>query len=269
MIVTVLLTMQSAVSMSPQTLIPIEIAEKGKVIKPKAVKPGNPFHFQRRSIAGEAKPIMSDKELDVFRNSYNLDDHAPFAIYDWADVPLVEGGSAKHRDYVFCSIYLKLGKGVSGACFQDNNRDRTLEAVARFEGGIPASGLTFTAISPVPYQYASNKDYVPPHSMYTVEQIAIGYELDKASGFLHFGIYGGAGSVPIADVIKVDPGAIPTTKNIFGATVEVLAWDGKKATVAVTKPLPQIPVRVELPAFKKGKPIGRGHAIFVDDAIVR
>lgn len=269
MIVTVLLAMQSALSMSPQTLIPIEIVEKGKVSKPKAVKPGNPFHFQRRSIAGEAKPVMSDKELDAFRDSYNLDDSAPFAIYDWADAPLAEGGTAKHRDYVFCSIYLKLGKGVSGACFQDKDRNRTLEAVARFEGGIPTSGLNFTAISPVPYQYANNQDYLPPYSSYTVEQMAIGYELDKASGSLHFGIYGGAGYVPIADVIKVDTATIPTTVNVYGATIEVSAWDGKKATVAVTKPLQQIPVRVELPAFKKGKPIGRGHAVFVDDAIVK
>lgn len=269
MIATLLLAVQPASPFEPQTLIPIEIVERGKATKSKAVKPGNPFHFQRRSIAGHAKPIMSEKELDAFRDSYNLDDHAPFAIYEWADAPLTAGGTAKHRDYVFCSIYVKLGKGVSGACFQDKDRNRTLEAVARFEGGIPVSGLTFTAISPVAYQYVNNQDYVPPYSMYTVEQLAIGFELDKASGFLHFGIYGGAGYVPIADVVKVDPAAIPTTINVYGATVEMSAWNGKKATVAVTKPLPQIPVRVELPAFKKGKPTGRGHAIFVDDAIVK
>jgi hypothetical protein len=264
-----LLVTQSALPMPPQSLIPIEIVEKGKATKPKAVKPGNPFHFQRRSIAGEAKPVMSEKELGAFRDSYNLDDHAPFAIYEWADAPLMKGGTSKNRDYVFCSIYLKLGKGVAGACFQDKDRNRTLDAAARFEGGIPASGLAFTAITPVPYRYVNNQDYVPPHSMYTVEQMAIGYELDKASGLLHFGIFGGAGYVPIADFVKVDPASIPTTINVFGATVEVSAWDGKKATVAVTKPLPQIPVRVELPAFKNGKPVGRGYAVFVDDAIVR
>lgn len=263
------LLLQSMPFVAPQTLIPVQIVEKGEPQKAKTAKPGKPFYFQRRSLAGEAKLLMDVSELDRFRDSNNLDDHAPFAVYEWADAALTPGGTAKHRDYVFCSTYLKVGKGVAAACFRDENRDMKFEAVARFEGGIPTSGLNFAPMTQVGYRYADAKDYVPPYSMYTVEQLAIGFELDKASGHLHFGIYGGAGYVPVGEIVDVDPANLPASINIYGAVVEVSAWDGKKANVTVVSPLPQIPVRVELPVFKKGRPVGRGHAGYVKDAVVR
>ncbi len=264
-----ILALQASAFIPPQALVPIHIVEQGAAQKPEGAKPGKPFYFQRLVIAGQAKLLIEGQELDLFRDSYNLDDHAPFAPYDWVDAPVTRGGLSKHRDYVFCSTYLKLGKGVAAACFRDENRDGKFDAVARFEGGIPAAGLVFSAIKPVAYQYANNKDYMPPYSMYTVEQLGIGFELDKATGHLQFGIYGGAGYVPVAETINVDPANLPMSLNVYGATLKVSDWDGKKANVTVINPLPQTPVRIELPAFKKGRPIGRGHAVVIEDSIIR
>ena len=254
---------------TPQALLPIQIVEAKYALPKKSAKAGQPFYFQRLSIAGQAKLEMNDRELDKFRNSYNLDDSSIFAPYEWVDTADIVGQSSKHRDYVFCSTYLKLGKGVAAACFRDKDSDSRFEAVARFEGGIPNTGLVFQEIAPVKYSFVDNRNYVPPHSIYTVEQFGIGYELDKATGLLRFGIYGGTGYVPLADVVSVDPKTLPTTINIYGAVVNISSWDGKKAIISVDKPLPQTPVRIELPKFKKGKPDGRGHAVFVKDAIIK
>ena len=117
---------QALSAIVPQALIPVEILQAGEPSEEKRARPERTFFTQPVIPAGEAEIVLDPRALDEFRNRFNLDDHAPFALYEWVDkMP----PASRHRGFVFCSLYLKLGKGLCGACFQDSDDDGTLDRV--------------------------------------------------------------------------------------------------------------------------------------------
>ena len=202
----------------PQSLIPVEIPEAGQPSEEKRARPERTFFTQPRIPAGEAEILLDPKALDEFRNRFNLNDHAPFALYEWVDrVP----PASRHREFVFCSVYGKLGVGWCAACFQDTDRDGALDAVARFEGGIPITGLAFEPLTPVAYRYVDGSGERQPHSMYAQDHLGLSFIVDGQTGRLRFRPeINGFGLEPVAEV---DPGALPQSVTVAGAVVRVSA----------------------------------------------
>ena len=254
---------QTAAAGPPQALVLMEALQVAEPTKEAAKRPGQPFFEQDRMAAGEAQIQLADAALDAFRDRFNLDDHAPFSLYDWMDLPAPGVTPGRHRDYVFCSLYLKLGKGTSAACFRDSDRDGKLDAVARFEGGVPKGGLSFERLSPVGYRYVDHSGDKLPYSMYRRPSLGLRYTVDKATGHLRFTAM--ADSREVGEVIDVDAASLPVTINVSGAVVRVAAWEGKRATLAVTQPFPQLPVRIETPTYQWEKYPGPGFISFASE----
>jgi len=257
------LLVQAAAAAPPQALVLMEALQAAEPTREAAKRPGQPFFEQDRMAAGEAQILLDHAALDAFRDRFNLDDHAPFSLYDWVDLPAPGVTPGRHRDYVFCSLYLKLGKGTSAACFRDSDRDGKLDSVARFEGGMPRGGLSFEPLAPVAYRYVDHSGDKLPYSMYRRPSLGLRYTVDKATGHLRF--TGMADTNEVGGVVDVDTTSLPVTINVSGAKVRVAAWDGKRATVAVIQPFPQLPARIETPTYQWEKYPGPGFISFASE----
>jgi hypothetical protein len=112
--------------------------------------------------------------------------------------------------------------------------------------GWPTGGLKFVPIEPVGYDYVPSERKPAPWSMYVLPGVGLAYRQDKASGKLLFRAQAlGAGlRADLEPFVEVDPASLPTTIDLAGASLAVLAWDGKRATVRVERPMTERPVRV-------------------------
>ena len=247
----VLLFVQSMSAASPQALIPIEIPEAGPGSTVKMAAPNKPFFRQPRISAGEAEILLDANNLITFREQFDVDSHAPFHPYQWVEHVAIGKGKSRHLGYAFCSVRLKLGKGPVAVCLRDIDRDGRFEHVAQFASRVPSAGLDFRPLSPTPYRYADGSGSRQTRTSYTQSSLGLVYTYDEDAGRLRFNA-----TVDMArtlDGVEVDPSRLPSTINVSGAVVRIEKWDGRRATLAVERPFPQLPLTAEYPDAKAPK----------------
>lgn len=240
-----LLLLETSGAQSRQALLPVEIPQAGNPSPQRLVAPGRPFFAQPRLSAGEAQLQADSSLLEALRGQLAIDPSEPLRPYEWTEHMPIGTGKSRHIGYVFCSVKQKLGKGPVAVCFQDQNRDRRFESVARFNGALPSNGLDFLPLNPIAYQYRGNTGGRQPFSTYTQQSIGLAYTYDASANRLRFRAtidFAGAD-----DAVEIDPETLPSKITVSGAVVRIEKWDGKRATLAVEKPFPQRPLTAEYP----------------------
>jgi hypothetical protein len=244
-----LLALQAAAPAQPaETVITVFVLARGAPAAERRVSRRQPFYQQDLLTESGIRLDLPPAALDAFRNRHDLDDHAPFLLVEW--IARTEGSEApsRHLGWLHCSSRLVTFVGQVNACFRDGDGDGRLDAATTFASNrFPAEGLRFTPLeTPIPYRFVPVVRTPHPWSMYTQNNLALTYDLDRATARLNFSVEQNIGLFaefkPAA--VEVDPARLPVTIELAGAQVAVLAWDGRRATVRVDRPMTDQPLRL-------------------------
>lgn len=244
-----LLALQAAVPAQPaETVITVFVLARGAPAAERRAARRQPFYQQDLLPESGIVLDLPPAALDAFRDRHDLDDHAPFLLIEW--IARTEGSEApaRHLGWLHCSSRLVTFVGQVNSCFRDSDSDGRIDSATTFASNrFPAEGLRFTPLeTPVAYRYVPAERNPHPWSMYTQNNLALVYDLDRATGRLEFSVQQNIGLFaefrPAA--VEVDPAHLPATVELAGAEVTVLAWDGRRATVRVERPMTDRPLRL-------------------------
>ncbi|HYE27644.1 MAG TPA: hypothetical protein VEA61_05365 [Allosphingosinicella sp.] len=226
-------------------LLAVQVLAEGQPSKERRVGPIQPFY--RQDLLKQAGTVfrLSPDALHAFKQRHGVEDNDPVMLMEWLALP--EGQPSRHIAYLHCARGGLYGTGPIKACFRDSDADGRIDAVADVHSrNLPAGGLRFVPIEPVPYDYVRGERKPLKWSMYVQPGLGLAYRRDRATGKLLFRAQALAAGLraDLEPFVEVDPSRLPTTIDIAGAAVAVLAWDGKRATVRVDRPMTDRPVRV-------------------------
>lgn len=242
-----LLAPQAAAPAAPaETVLTVFVLARGAPAAERRAARRQPFHQQDLLTESGIQFDLAPAALDAFRDRHDLDDHAPLILVEWIARAAGSEAPARHLGWLHCSTRLRLGVGQVNACFRDSDADGRIDAVTTFASNrFPTEGLRFTPIEPVAYRFAPRERNAHPWSMYTQNNLALAYDLDRATNRLRFSVEQNIGLfAEFKPVVEVDPARLPATIELAGAQVAVLAWDGRRATVRVDRPMTGRPLRL-------------------------
>ena len=226
-------------------LLTVQVLAAGQPDKERRPGPIQPFY--RQDLLKEAGIVftLAPDALEAFKKAHGVEMNDPVMLMEWLALP--EGQPSRHIAYLHCGRGGLYGTGPIKACFRDSDNDGRIDAVAQVQSrNFPAGGLRFAPIEPVAYEYRRSERKPLKWSMYVQPGLGLAYRRDKASGKLLFRAQALAAGLraDLHPFVEVDPARLPTTIEIAGASLAVLAWDGKRATVRVDRPMTDRPVRV-------------------------
>jgi hypothetical protein len=238
-------TPAGAAAAEAEGLLTVQVLAKGAPGKERRVGRIQPFY--RQDLLKQAGIVLKlpPDALKAFRQRHGFEDNDPVMLMEWLALP--DGGPSRHLAYLHCASGGTYGTGAIKACLRDTDSDGRIDSVASVQSrGFPAGGLRFVPIEPVPYEYLRGERKPLPWSMYIQPGLGLAYNRDRATGKLLFRAQALAAGLraDLEPFVEVDPARLPVTIEIAGASVAVLAWDGKRATVRVDRPMTDRPVRV-------------------------
>lgn len=228
-----------------EALLTVQVLAKGVPDKERRVGPVQPFY--RQDLLTESGIILRlpPDALKAFRTEHDFEDNDPVILMEW--LQLDDTQPTRHLGYLHCARGGTYGTGPVKVCLRDTDGDGRIDALADVHArNMPASGLSFVPIAPIAYDYVRQDRAPLPWSMYVQPGVGLAYRVDKATGKLLFRaqILAAAIREDVEPFVEVDPTRLPTTVEIAGAKVSVLAWDGKRPTIRIDQPLTDRPLRV-------------------------
>lgn len=237
----------------------MEVLAEGEPMAERRVERVYAFYSQHLLRESGIRFDITPAEFEALRDRFDLRRTVPFVLYEWRGYEFEPGGPpmARHLDYLHCSS--RVTWGTTTTCFRDADSDGRLESVAVFQYfDFPESGLQFQPIDPVPYHYVQ-QPLVPVEvrrGTYAGPSLGIAWNYEEGnweSGRLLFFAQVNAptlGAFLRGDIdppVTVDMSRLPATIEVAGAQITVLAWDGRRPTVRVDRPMPARAIRLQAP----------------------
>jgi hypothetical protein len=226
----------------PQAMLGVEVLVEGAPMAETRVERREPFGSQRVNLESGIVFDIPPAALDALRERFHLDARHRFVLSEW--VAVLPGPAVPLRRLGLLHCASRVTWGTNHTCLRDEDGDGRLESVAVYRNVIPAEGLTFQPIEPIPYHYVQSPRSGP--GGYSETALGFGWNRDGDSGRLSFfGQAEGAGyRAEIDPAVTVDPAHLPAVIEIGGAQLTILAYDGRRPTVRVDRPFPPGPIRM-------------------------
>jgi hypothetical protein len=234
----------------------VEVLAAGEPMAERRVERARPFHVQHLLREEGVLFDITPAEFEALRDRFDLRRTVPFVLYEWREYESrLEGPPvARHLGYLYCSS--RVTWGTTTTCLRDADSDGRLESVSVFQFyDFPDSGLQFQPIEPVPYHYVQ-QPLVPVETSGGNHAdaglvLAWNYEEgNRESGRLRFFAqlnaltFGSPLNAEIDPQVMVDVSRLPATIEVAGAQITIVAWDGRRPTVRVDRPMPARAIRV-------------------------
>jgi len=240
-----LLAVQAAAqTQPPQMMLPVEVLTQGAPVAETRVERRETFGAQRVNLENGIVFDIPPAALEALRGRFNLDARHRFVLREWVEAAASPGSGLPLRRLGLLHCASRVTWGTNHICLRDEDGDGRLEGVATFRNNIPATGLTFQPIEPVPYHYIQ----APRTGAGGYSEHALGFAWNRerdAARLSFFAQVAGPGyRAEIDPPVMVDPAQLPATIEIGGAQLTIVAYDGRRATVRVDRPFPPGPIRL-------------------------
>ncbi|HMG46007.1 MAG TPA: hypothetical protein VK614_00905 [Allosphingosinicella sp.] len=238
-----LLAAQAAAPAQPrQAVLGVEVIGEGAPVAEQRVERRQPFAQQRVILESGIVFDIAPAALDALRERFHLDARHRFVLSEWVAVGPGPGLELRRLGLLHCAS--RVTWGTNHTCLRDQDADGRLDGVAVYRNNIPAEGLSFQPIEPIPYHYIQ-----APRSGeggYSETSLGFGWDRERDGGRLRFFAQAAGFSyrAEIDPSVIVDPAQLPATIEIGGAQLTVLSYDGRRPAVRVDRPFPSRPIRL-------------------------
>ncbi|HMJ92629.1 MAG TPA: hypothetical protein VK472_00870 [Allosphingosinicella sp.] len=214
--------------------------------------PGKELLSQGIFYAGDASFDLPLEEARALRERLGMEHRAPLFLAH--RLHRDSEGVASHQEWLFCAINTRMFKSQAIDCFRDSDGDRRFEALAQFEAKNLPLALPFAPIDPIPYKLSMTAGMEKPPIERNMGSLSIKYRLDEVSGHLLVRAEARTMLIPglndtyaLEPDIDVDPAKLPAEVELAGAKLRLLAWDGKKLSYEVERPMTRQPILLDPP----------------------
>jgi hypothetical protein len=242
-----LLAVQAAApAQPPQMTLPVEVLVEGAPVAEARVERRETFGAQRVNLESGIVFDIPPAALDALRDRFHLDARHRFVLREWVVVAVaaVPGSGLPLRRLGLLHCASRVTWGTNHTCLRDEDGDGRLESVAVYRNNIPAEGLAFQPLDPVPYHYVQSPRIGA--GGYSETSLGFGWNRERDGGRLSFFAQAeGAGyRAEIDPPVTVDPAQLPAVIEIGGAQLTILSYDGRRPNVRVDRPFPAGPIRL-------------------------
>ena len=229
----------------PQALLSVMVVVEGAPAAEQGVERRTPFAVQRVNLESGLAFDLPPAALRDRLAPYHLDARSLFILTEWLAIGPEPEPALRRLGLLHCGS--RVTWGTNHVCFRDADGDGRLERVAVFRNNVPAGGLTFDPIEPIPYHYVQ-----APRSGEggtSDSSLGFGWDRERDTGRLRFfaQVAGGNWRAEVDPPAIVDPAHLPATVEIAGAQLTVLSYDGRRPVVRVDRPFPPGPTRAMSP----------------------
>ncbi|MEA3047876.1 MAG: hypothetical protein QOJ53_2208 [Sphingomonadales bacterium] len=241
-LVWILAAQAAAQAQPPQAILGVEVLAEGRPMAETPVERREPFGSQRVNLESGLVFDIPPAALDALRERFHLDARHRFVLSEW--VQLLPGPGLPLRRLGLLHCASRVTWGTNFTCLRDEDGDGRLDSVAAYRNNIPAGGLTFQPLEPIPYHYVQAPRAGP--GGYSETSLGFGWNRERDGARLSFFAQAeGAGyRAEIDPAVTVDPAQLPAVIEIGGAQLTILAYDGRRPTVRVDRPFPAGPIRL-------------------------
>ena len=225
------------------SLLRVQVLADNALPSERPVKPGRPFYTQQITFDGFLHFADRAQEKEA-RRKYDMDMSDYASLAEWIGVS-AKGGAFQHRGWLYCVRRSRFG---TEKCFQDSDANGSFDHLTTLDPDRPVRFLTFDAIPPIAYRYVPRERKPIGAGSNRPPDVSLVYNfVDGRLEFKAIAYTGLSSTVDFGALMTVDPRSLPLTVDLAGARVQVVSWDGMRATLAVQTPMSASAVRFVAP----------------------